>query len=260
MTQHAAVHAFEGIDNFRDFGGYRSGPGRRVKHGRLYRSAHHARATEADLKILSRLDLAALVDLRRSEERLRDPSLRPGEFGAEVIDNDIGQAAEDYHEFLKRSDLSVRAMREDLMSYYAGAPFEPRHINLYSRYFKALAETDGPVLIHCTAGKDRTGILAALTHHILGVAYEDSVADYLLTNDPERIERRLSGFGDYVEAVTGRRASDDALRITMGVDVLYLDTAFEVIKARYGSVDAYLDRALEVDADRRTAILRRLLE
>jgi protein tyrosine/serine phosphatase len=259
MTHHAKL-AFEGIDNFRDFGGYPTADGLRIRRGRLFRSAHHGRATEADLAALHALELAAVVDLRRSEERLREPSQRPPAFTAEVIDNDIDQHSEDsYHAFLKTSDLSVAAMKDYLIDYYAAAPFEPRHINLYSRYFRALATAEGPVLIHCAAGKDRTGILAALTHQLMGVAYEHSVADYLLTNDPQRIESRLGLFGDYVEAVAGRRASDEALRVTMGVDALYLDTAFAAIRARYGSVDAYLEQALGVDAGLKAQIRERLL-
>jgi len=178
-----------------------------------------------------------------------------------VIENDIHQANEDgYHRLLETSDLSVEAMRDYLVAYYENAPFEPRHIDLYSRYFHALAEAEGPVLIHCAAGKDRTGILAALTHHLLGVAYEDSVADYLLTNDPAHIERRIGLYGDYVQTLRGIRPSDDFLRAALGVDVLYLETAFEAIKARYGSIDAYLEQALGVDAKLKARIEERLLD
>jgi len=259
---HPAVEppAFEGIDNFRDFGGYPTADGRQVKRGRLFRSAHHGRATEADLTALHALNLAAIVDLRRTDERRRDPNLRPAACGAEVIENDIAQEDETFITFLMNSDLTAEAMREELVRYYVNAPFEPRHIDLYSRYFRALAQADGPVLIHCAAGKDRTGILAALTHHVVGVPYEESVADYLLTNDPQRIESRLTLFGDFVEEVTGRRASDEALRTTMGVDALYLDTAFATIAERYGSVDAYLEQALGVDNALRQAIRQRLLQ
>ena len=69
------------------------------------------------------------------------------------------------------------------------AALEARHIDLFSRYFHALAEAPGPVLIHCAGGKDRTGILAALTHHIAGVMRQDIVEDYLHTNRPETFER-----------------------------------------------------------------------
>ncbi len=66
----------EGVGNFRDFGGYATGGGRRIRRGRLYRSAHHAQATDADLEAIAALELAAIVDLRRGEERERMPSRR----------------------------------------------------------------------------------------------------------------------------------------------------------------------------------------
>ena len=255
------IPAFEGLDNFRDYGGYATASGRRLKRGKLYRSAHHARATDPDLAALAALELSTIVDLRRTDERSRDPSRRHDAFAATVIENDIEQANEDgYHRMLETSDLSVEALRDYLVGYYEAAPFEPRHIDLYSRYFRALAEADGPVLIHCAAGKDRTGILAALTHHLLGVAYEDAVADYLLTNDPANIDRRLNLYGDYVKALRGVRPSDDFLRATLGVEVLYLKTAFDAIKARYGTIDAYLEQALGVDAALKAQIEHRLLD
>ena len=261
MTAPIPIPAFEGLDNFRDFGGYAVGDGRRVKRGRLYRSAHHGRATDADLVALRDLGLAALVDLRRPEERQRDPGRRWDGFAATVVDNDLSESpADSYEDHLRTSDLSVRGLRGYLVNYYEQAPFKARHIDLYARYFKTLAESDGPVLIHCAAGKDRTGILAALTHHVLGVSYADSLKDYLLTNDPARIERRLPMYAQHVADTIGRRPSDDFLRATLGVEALYLDTAFAAIAAKHGAVDAYLEEALGVDATMRAEIRRRLLE
>ena len=130
----------------------------------------------------------------------------------------------------------------------------------YTRYFRSLAEVDGPVLIHCAAGKDRTGILAALTHHLVGVHFDDAMTDYLLTNDPVRIGRRLGLFSDYVLELTGRRPSEEAMRTTMGVDALYLETAFRTMEERYGSVDVYLEKALGVTPDMRREITTRLVD
>ncbi len=261
MTDPTEASAFQGVDNFRDYGGCVTRSGRRLKRGRLYRSAHHGRATDEDLQALDALGLSAIVDLRRPEERAREPNRRLTTFAGKVLDNDLDQEGGlSYAEFLKTSDLSVEAMRDYLVGYYANAPFEPRHIDLYSRYFRALAEVDGPVLIHCAAGKDRTGILAALTHHLLGVDYEDSVADYLLTNDPERFDRRAPLFADYVAELTGRRPSNEAIHTTFGVDRIYLDKAFDAINEAYGSIDAYLAQALGVDAKLKAEIERRLLD
>ena len=261
MIDEKTAAPFTAIDNFRDYGGYATASGRRMKRGKLYRSAHHGRATDEDLAALAHLQLAAIVDLRRPDERVRDPALRHADFDALVIENDIEQTSEDgYQAFLVSADLTVEAMREYLLGYYENAPFEPRHIDLYGRYFKALAEEDGPVLIHCAAGKDRTGILAALTHHLLGVDPQDSLDDYLLTNASAHIERRAPLYGEYIKELRGEAPSEAFLRSALGVEAIFLHAAFDAIKAKYSSIDAYLERALGVDAKLKAEIEENLLE
>jgi protein tyrosine/serine phosphatase len=258
MNRHLAL---EGVENFRDFGGYRAAGGRRLKSRRLYRSASHGRATDADLAAIAALGIAVVVDLRRTQERARDPSRRHFGFAAEVIDTDIGEAEEDsWIAHVSRSDLSEASFRAYMFGYYAQAPFNPRMIDLYARYFDVLARAEGPVLIHCAAGKDRTGILAALTHHLAGVARDDMIADYLLTNDEARLARRLPHMIDYIAEIAGRAPPAAAVRVGMGVETAYLDTALAAMEERFGGVDAYLETALGVDAAKRAAIAARLLE
>ena len=79
--------------------------------------------------------------------------------------------------------LTAASFRAYMFDYYREAPFNERMVDLYSRYFEILATAEEPVLIHCAAGKDRTGILAALTHHLAGVHRDDLMADYLATYD-----------------------------------------------------------------------------
>ena len=199
----------EGVDNFRDYGDYRTAAGRRIRPGRLYRSANHAMATDADLDTIAALGLAVIVDLRRPEERRRTPSRRPADCAARVVTSDIDENPDEpdpWLTFLKGSDLTAASFRAYLVDYYRAAPYTPRHIDLFSRYFRALAEADGPVLIHCAAGKDRTGILAALTHHLAGVHRDDITEDYLLTNDPARFERRAPMVLEHLAEATGRTA------------------------------------------------------
>jgi len=251
---------FEGVENFRDFGGYDAN-GRRLKRGRLYRSAHHGNATDADLAAMRDLGLSVIVDLRRPNERQRDPCRRWEGFAATVIENDIGQVEDDpWHLFIANSDLSVEAFRRYMEDYYVEAPFVERHVDLYSRYFQALATVEGGVLIHCAAGKDRTGILAALTHHVAGVSENDIVADFLLTNDPGRFARRVPVMMQAMKELTGRSPTEDAVRTALGVEAHYLENAFRSIHERHGSVDAYLERVLGVDDAARQAIHDRLLE
>ena len=256
MTRHIPL---QGVENFRDFGDYAAGAGR-LRKGVLFRAAHQAEATDADLEVLASLGIVTLVDLRRPNERERSPSRRWTGFAAQVIDNDLGMTGEDpWHTFLKSSDLSVRSVHDYMDAYYRRAPFKERHLDLFSRYFQAVAEGKGAVLIHCAAGKDRTGLLAALTHHIAGVADDDVIDDYLLTNDPSRFERRGATFMDHIEEVTGRRPSEAAIRAAMGVEASYLAAAFEVIKAEHGSLDGYLEQVIGVDAAARDKVRAHIL-
>jgi len=256
MTRHIAL---EGVDNFRDFGDYPTVGGRRLKRGALYRSASHSRATDADLERLAALEIAVVVDLRRREEREREPSRRPANFTGRVIANDTGDEEDSWFAHIASADLTAESFRAYLVDYYRAAPFDARHIDLFARYFQALAAADGPVLIHCAAGKDRTGILAALTHHLAGVHPDDIAGDYLLTNDPERMARRLPLVSQAIRVASGRVPDEAAVMTAMGVDTLYLDTAFGAMAERFGSVDTYLERALGLDSAVRDAVAERLL-
>lgn len=261
MSGFERLWTLDGVENFRDFGGYPTASGRRVRTGNLYRSAHHALASEADMARIDGIGFATWVDLRRPSERERAPNLRSPACAALLIDNDIVDEPEDlYQKHLKESDQSVAAMRAFMFDYYGKVAFEARHIDLYRRYFQALAERDGPVLIHCAAGKDRTGLLAALTHRLLGVGDEDLIADYLLTNNETRMAARAPAFAAWVHELTGRTPTLEAVRATMGVEADYLMTTFDAIEARYGSIDLYLEHALGIDAALRTRIETRLLD
>ena len=86
MTRH---FDFDGIHNFRDFGGYATACGRRLKSGRLFRSANHHHASDADLARMRELGLAVIVDLRQPDERTREPSRRWDGFACELVQNDL---------------------------------------------------------------------------------------------------------------------------------------------------------------------------
>ena len=259
MTRHIVLEA---VENFRDYGDYATASGRRLKKGRLYRSASHGRATDADLEAIAALDLAVIVDLRRPGERERDPARRPEAFKGRVIQNDEGEGADDdpWWTFVRSCDLSEEAFRGYLLEYYRTAPYKPRHVDLFARYFQVLAAGEGPVLIHCAAGKDRTGVLAALTHHVAGVHRDDIVADYLLTNNPERIAARTPMVVALIAQETGRTPTEAAIRAAIGVEAEYLDEAFRAIEAGHGGLDSYLEQALGVDAAMRGRLEAALLE
>lgn len=258
--QRMSVPAFQSLDNFRDFGGYPATDGRGVLSGRLFRSAHHADLTETDLASLGGLGLGTVVDLRRPVERERQPSRRPAAATCAVLDNALDRTGEASHiTFLKTQDLTADSGRRFMARTYAEMPFAPAHLDLFARYFDTLARTDASVLIHCTAGKDRTGLLVALTHHLLGVHRDDTLADYLLTNTAVNLFERAPAIAGWIESMSGRRPSAEAVVAFLGVEPMFLESAFAAIDARHGDLDAYLEHALGVTPDKRAAIRARLV-
>jgi len=250
---------FTTIENLRDFGDY-AGAHRHMKKGVLFRSAHQAEASDEELEALAALGLSLIVDLRRPGERERAPSRRWKNFAAEVIANDHPEDGEDpWQKFMASGTITSETMRDYMLTYYDRAPHDPRHVDAYSRWFDRLGATEGATLVHCAAGKDRTGILCALTHHIAGVHPDDIMADYLLTNDEERFERRIPLMAAHVEELTGKAPDRAAMRTALGVEADYLHRAFAAMKDQHGSIDGYLREVLGVDDARRAAVERRIL-
>ena len=246
---------FEGIENFRDFGGYRGAAGA-LPRGRLFRAAHQGRATEADLSRLAELDLGVVVDLRRPDERRRDPCRRPPAFGARVIETGLEGDAEAPHlKFLREAEITRESAHAFMVEEYRRLPFEPAHLEVFAATFAAMGEGRGPVLIHCAAGKDRTGLLAALIHHLLGVAPDDIMADYLLTNVARTTADWVTRFSDILQREYGRRPPRDAIEAFLRVHSDWLNAALDAIEAQAGGVDRYLEDRLGVDAALKARIL-----
>lgn len=256
MTRHID---FEGIENFRDFGGYGTACGRGLRRGRLYRSGHHSLATETDLARMRDLGVVTIVDLRHISERRREPGRRWDGFDAKVIESDVPSDRPDWVEALTTAPQTAEWWRGQTLAHYRENPFDPRLIDLFSRFLHGVGEADGAVVVHCAAGKDRTGIACALLHHVAGVSETDLISDFLLTNEESRIARRMAQTADFVERLTGRRPPDEAMRVAVSVYPEFLEAAFEAIHAAHGSLDGYIEQALGVDDALRSRIRDRVL-
>ncbi len=250
----------EGVINFRDFGGAATTDGRRVRLGQLYRSGHHAAATPEDLRRLAELDFALFVDLRRPPERARDPARRPDGGRAHLIEHagPADQPLPPHLAFLAEPDASPARVKQQMTVGYRGYPFDPHYVAVFRDYFSRLGGLDGPVLINCHAGKDRTGFLAALTLMVLGVHRDDIHADYLATNRHNRIDARLAQLMEQFEQTHGKPVTEELVRSAMTADSAWLDAAFEAIAAAHGDTDAYLAEVIGLTPAARDEIRRRL--
>jgi len=256
---HDRLVDFERVLNFRDFGGWETADGAKVARGKLWRSAAFNDATDADIARLNAMDVRFLVDLRRPEERRHEPNKWPGET-TRVFVNDEGAegvALPPHLVALMQSDLTPKSTYDYMISLYREIPFDPRLIRLYRDWFKELGE-DGAGVVHCAAGKDRTGIICALTLIALGVEEDAVFADYEFTNAAVDLEKRMPKIQARMEERLGRKLDSAALRPMLGVHVDYLRQALDVIEAKHGSALAYIEQELGVGEKEREALLMRL--
>lgn len=249
---------FERVLNFRDFGGYDT-PDGPLARGKMFRSASFHDATEADIARLDALALRFCVDLRRPAERAHEPNRWPGE-ACRTLFNEEGATATELPPHLValvQSDLSPDSVKTFMKSLYREIPFDPRLVRLFRDWFAELGE-GGAGVIHCAAGKDRTGIGCALTLIALGVGEEAVFADYEFTNQAVDLDARLPRIQARMEERLGRKLDSAALRPMLGVHVDYLREALNTIDAKYGSALNYIDEALGVGAAQRAALREKL--
>lgn len=249
----------EGIHNLRDYGGWHVPGEGRVKPGLLWRSGQHWQASDADLEAFARLGIRTIIDLRGASERTRFPCRRPPGFAAEIIAHEGETSNSPPHEGGGGTRvMDERKAFERMQAVYTRMPVNPAMLAMFTRYFEALDTREGASLVHCFAGKDRTGIAASLLLHTLGVAREDVIAEFLRTNDAPTthvLERQsLPRMRDVYAEIT-----DGALANLMGVRPEYIETYFAEITRLSGSVDAYLAQNLGVDEARKARLRERFI-
>ncbi|MGD9967746.1 MAG: tyrosine-protein phosphatase [Hyphomonadaceae bacterium] len=252
---HDRLIPFDRVLNFRDFGGWDAADGARIARGKLWRSAAFNDATDADIARLDAMAMRFCVDLRRPEERAFEPNKWPGEGCRTIFDEESGAgfALPPHLVALLQSDLSPQSTRAYMMSLYREIPFDPRLIRLFRNWFAELAE-GGAGVIHCAAGKDRTGIACALTLLALGVDEEAVFADYEFTNAAVDLETRMPKVQERMEERLARKLDPAALRPMLGVEVDYLQAALDEIQTRSGAVATYLGDVLGVGSNERHAL------
>lgn len=239
------------IYNLRDYGGYRTADNGRVKTGLLFRSGHHAEAGDADLQTVAGLNLAHVIDLRGDSERARHMCRRPEGFSAKILFFSGETAGLAPHLEAAEHSIDAASAHQAMVDLYAALP-ERMGLNAVLRdFFAVLATGTGASLVHCAAGKDRTGIAVDLLHHVLGVHPDDAMEDYMLTNRSLRNEERIA-HGRVL--MSSKYKCDATIRVLMGVDPAFLEASRQSLVDHFGSVDRYLEERLGVDAAMRDAL------
>ncbi|MWV26705.1 tyrosine-protein phosphatase [Aurantiacibacter rhizosphaerae] len=252
----------EGAQNFRDFGGYPTADGRHVRRGSLFRSNRLSQLTQADIAMLDEAGIATIFDLRAPREREADPtawtaphldihSWPPGH-KRRLVD-----MAMDYPQ--------TAAGAESLMlEFYAELPRTMAHA--FADIIRRIAEGEMPCIIHCSAGKDRTGMAAALILSALDVPRDLVLDDYAMTDrivaSEDDMARSL-----FIGRDGGERAKNamrdkfppEAIAVMRSARPAFLQSAFAGIDGEYGSLASFFT-AIGIDENVKQALASRLLE
>jgi protein-tyrosine phosphatase len=241
------VVALEGGSNFRDLGGYATAQGRTVRRGSVFRSAHLGTLTDADRLAIGRLGVRTVVDLRGVNEAAETPHRVEG-LGCRIVGAHIEPGVgEKIRGAVADGSATPFVMMGFLTDHYRDYP--RRCAPGFRTLFATLSEDDHrPLVFHCTAGKDRTGFASALLLTLLGVPWETVMEDYLRTND-----LWTGHIGRYPELDIDTRAAIVEARTP------YLEAAFDVVRADYGSPEAFAEKALGLDAKLRDRLKADLL-
>lgn len=253
------VLPLSGVHNFRDYGGYAVEGGGRLRDAVLWRSAHHQTASDEDLTALDALGLETVIDLRGDDERELHPCRRSDNFSARVLFAGGVTAGLAPHLQAAGGAIDGETARSRMIDTYAGMPYRPALVATLRLYLAALSEYDAPSLVHCVAGKDRTGFAVAMVHRLLGVHEDDLMQDYLLTNTAGKIEERIEQGAASIRARHGGEISDDAVRALMSVNPAYLEAALATVRRDHGDIPTYAEAVLNLTPEMRDAMVDKLV-
>jgi protein-tyrosine phosphatase len=241
----------QGAVNFRDMGGYITKDNREVKWGKIYRSADISKLTDQDLKTILALNIKMVCDFRGPAEISAAPDRIPE--GVDRINLPAGSenigGANSFMKYMKSPALADSMMRSVYVKNdFFKAKYKPMFDQLLS------LEDDKALMFHCTAGKDRTGIGAALILYALGVPEAEIFKDYELTN-----EYRKQSNEERIKMMTAQGISEQAARSMMAADPRYLKACFDSLNEKYGSIDKFLETEMELTPKKREELKNKLL-
>lgn len=213
--------------NVRHLGGYARRDGGRTAAHDIFRSAGLHRLTEGGIAALREAGVRTIIDFRSDQEREREVTPDVEAFGIRALHAPVFQ----HH------DASPTGLAQDEFPGYGYVYQRFLEIgrNAYRSFFQAVASSEGGVLFHCAAGKDRTGVAAALLLELADTHHDEIVADYTLT---ETLLQPL--FDEWLPQMKERGISEERARKLMGAPKEAIETALATIREEHGGAESYM--------------------
>jgi protein-tyrosine phosphatase len=247
--------------NFREIGGLSTSAGKKMKMSVLYRSDELSKLTAGDRKIFSRLNIKTIIDLRGAQERMKKLDKIPPELNTQILNIPIDHSKQDLKQVEFYRFLINKSEEFDFEQYmkkhYFGTAFECTE--QIKEIFTLLSDEKSlPALLHCTVGKDRTGIMAALLQLLAGVPRQVVLDEYMATN--KYIVPRTKQIIRVIRFMSFFRAPIERIQPLLEVRPAYLNNVLDEIFNRYGTVENYLLDACGVDNETQQRLKNLMLE
>jgi len=245
------------VNNFRTVGNIKNSEGKILKDGKFYRSGDLHKLKNSSFKELEKLGITEIIDLRNSKEISQKPDHLPENINYK-----------NYSAFEDQGDQLSQAKKLVLKGKVNGFDANKRMLDFYKDYvtenpevikkiITEILESDQPILYHCTAGKDRTGITTALILTILKFDKETIYNDYLLSNNFRKklILKRLN-LANNLHFIYPKMDLKVLEKLSW-IESNYLDAAFDEIDKKYGSMDFYIQNVLQISEDKRKEYIKK---
>lgn len=248
LFEHRVIK-LEGTSNFRDIGGYKNTEGVPIRWGVLYRSANLSGLSSADQQSLQARGITNSIDLRSQYERQKSSynysflNTHECSIDPQVTDS-IMQA------ITRQEDISASRAQEFMSQMYQGFVFEQQE--RFAHFFDLLLANKEATVLHCTAGKDRTGFACAMLQSALEVHRDDILADYLLTQQCYQISQE--------EINQSYGLSKEIIKVLWGVEAEYLERALESIDREFGGIKPYLEKQLRLSSKKQELLFERFFD
>lgn len=258
------VPPLEGGRNFRDLGGYETEDGRSVKWRRLFRSGALAQLTASDYRYLSDLGIRVVCDLRTRAERADEPTRWLANPAPRFVvwDEEVRQDGSPLGAALAAKDRSQKLVRTGMAELYRLIPYV--YGDRYRALFEIVESGDVPLVFHCSAGKDRAGVAAALLLTALGVSRDTIIEDYAMSD-------KVVDYMALIDAADPNRVSDSSIAYLLQLprellapilwsDPKYIVTMFDELEKNHGSAMAFIREEIGITDDAIASLRGRYLE